>query len=239
MIKEFTFNFNDLVVSRPAMEAVLGFTDGCPEPFHSYLDEALRFAENLPDIRAAYRIMDGIEMDGKRTSLLAGGVEFHVGRMIKREIRNSSRIAFFICTAGEMISARSKKLLAGDDPVLGYLYDVAGSFIAEAAGDRMQQMLAEELEPAGEKMTNRYSPGYCQWPVSGQQALFSLFEGKTCGVTLTPSSLMLPVKSISGLIGIGSGVNYREYQCELCKMKNCTYRKVRGGVYLGNNLSNV
>lgn len=227
MIKEFTFPFSDLVIDRHAMEAVLGFPGGCPEPFHSYLDEAVRFAEKLPDIRAAYRIMDGIEMDGKGSLLSAGGVEFHVGRMIKREIRKSERIAFFICTAGELISAKSKNLLAGDNPVLGYLYDVAGSFIAEAAGDRMQQLLAGELAATGEKMTNRYSPGYCQWPVSGQQALFSLFDGKTCGVSLTPSSLMLPVKSISGLIGIGSRVNYREYQCELCNMKNCTYRKVR------------
>lgn len=227
MIKEFTFNFSDLAIRRPAMEAVLGFPDGCPEPFGSYLDEALLFAENLPDIRAAYRVLDRMKTDRKEASLFAGGVEFQVGRMIRREIRNSSRIAFFICTAGEMISTRSKKLLAGDDPVLGYVYDVAGSFIAEAAGDRMQGMLAGELEASGEKMTNRYSPGYCQWPVSGQQALFSLFEGKTCGVMLTPSSLMLPVKSISGLIGIGPGVKYREYQCELCKMKNCTYRQLR------------
>lgn len=227
MIKEFTFRFNDLVIDRHGMESVLGFPGGCPEPFHTYLNEVLLFAEKLPDIRAAYRIVDGIEMKSKGTSLIAGGVEFHIGKMIKREIRNSERIAFFICTAGDQISSRSKSLLAGENPPLGYLYDVAGSFIAEAAGDKMQQILAGELAGSGQKMTNRYSPGYCQWPVAGQHALFSLFGGKTCGVSLTPSSLMVPVKSISGLIGIGECVTFRDYQCELCQMKNCTYRKLK------------
>jgi hypothetical protein len=226
MIKEFTFRFNDLAIDYQAMENVLGFPHGCPEPFRTYLDEALLFAERLPDIRAAYRIVDRIEMKNKGTSLIAGGVELHIGQLIKKEIRNSERIAFFICTAGEQISSKSKSLLKGDDPVLGYVYDVMGSFITEAASDKMQQMLAGELAGSGQKMTNRYSPGYCQWPVSGQQVLFSLFDGKTGGVSLTPSSLMIPVKSISGLIGIGQQVSHREYQCDLCEMKNCVYRKI-------------
>ena len=173
MIKEFTFQFSDLVINRSDMEAVLGFPGGCPEPFHSYLDEVLQFAEKLQDIRASYRIVDDIEMKSKGTLLLAGGVEFHVGRMIKREIRNSRRVAFFVCTAGELISTKSKSLLAGDDPALGYLYDVAGSFIAEAAGDRMQQMLAGELAATGEKMTNRYSPGLL--PMAGLRSTSPVF----------------------------------------------------------------
>jgi hypothetical protein len=227
MVKEFTFRFSDLTIDCQAMENVLGFPDGCPEPFRTYVDEVLLFAEKLPDIRAAYRIVDQIEMKSKGTSLTAGGVELHVGQMIKKEIRNSERIAFFICTAGEQISSRSKSLLMGDDPALGYIYDVMGSFITEAAGDKMQQMLTGELA-GSEKMTNRYSPGYCQWPVSGQQVLFSLFDGKTGGVSLTSSSLMVPVKSISGLIGIGQQVTFREHQCDICEMKNCIYRKVQG-----------
>ncbi len=227
MIKELEFRLCDLSLDRSAMEAVLGFSDGCPEPFHSYLDEALLFSENLPDIRTSYLITDKIDLAAKGNSLFTAGCEFHVGRMIKREIRNSERLVFFICTAGEQISARSKALMAGDDPALGYVYDVVGSFIAEAAGDKMQQLIAEQVSAAGFNMTNRYSPGYCQWPVAGQQALFSLFGGKTGGVSLSASSLMTPVKSISGLIGIGKNVVYREYQCDLCKMKDCTYRRIR------------
>ncbi|MCK5694244.1 MAG: methionine synthase, partial [Bacteroidales bacterium] len=83
--------------------------------------------------------------------------------------------------------------------------------------------LAKEL---GLHITNRYSPGYCSWNVEEQQKLFSLFPKGTCGISLSESSLMSPVKSISGIIGIGAEVKYREYTCEICPMLNCQFRKV-------------
>ena len=76
-----------------------------------------------------------------------------------------------------------------------------------------------------EKLTNRYSPGYCHWDVADQRKLFSLFPSAPCGVTLTSSLLMNPVKSISGVIGIGKSVGYRDYPCALCLSNHCIYRK--------------
>jgi len=42
--------------------------------------------------------------------------------------------------------------------------------------------------------------------------------------------LMNPIKSVSGLIGIGRDVKYSPYQCNLCDSKNCIYhnRKTLG-----------
>ncbi|MHB8579979.1 MAG: vitamin B12 dependent-methionine synthase activation domain-containing protein [Ignavibacteriaceae bacterium] len=79
----------------------------------------------------------------------------------------------------------------------------------------------------GMKITNRYSPGYCNWNVSEQHLFFSLLPQNFCGITLTESSLMLPVKSISGIIGIGSNVKYSKYFCDKCGVKDCTYRTYR------------
>jgi hypothetical protein len=106
-----------------------------------------------------------------------------------------------------------------------YVYDVLGSAIAEAAADRLQEVIAWEAANGGEKITNRYSPGYCHWDVADQHSLFSLLGDSPCGITLTSSALMKPVKSISGLIGIGPKVHYRDYQCSRCRFKNCIYRK--------------
>jgi cobalamin-dependent methionine synthase I len=76
-------------------------------------------------------------------------------------------------------------------------------------------------------ITNRYSPGYCDWPVKDQQKLFSFFPEKFCGIRLSESSLMYPIKSLSGMIGIGSLVSYQLYPCDSCKDENCQYRKLR------------
>lgn len=228
MIKEFSFKFNELVIDRSRVNATLGFPGGAPAPFDGYLDEAWQFAEGLQDIRAAYTIRDGMLPDEKKSELTVAGITFKVGKTIRHEIAGSEHIAFFICTAGATVSRRAKTLLTGEDPALGYVYDVLGSYIAEAAGDAMQARLGADVRKSGQKLTNRYSPGYCQWPVTEQHKLFGLFKGSTCGVSLTDSALMNPIKSISGLIGVGANVQYRKYQCELCNLKKCLYQKIHG-----------
>jgi hypothetical protein len=110
----------------------------------------------------------------------------------------------------------------------GYIYDVIGSEIADLAADFMQKDLEIVIASIGKKITNRYSPGYCRWDVSEQHKLFRLMPDNFCGIRLTPSALMDPVKSVSGFIGIGNDVRFNPYTCNLCEMKDCIYRKVRG-----------
>jgi hypothetical protein len=224
--KEYNLEFNDLTIDLPAIHAVLGFPDSeLPAPFDEYLDEALNFAAQLKDISACQQIFEEIQLDPSKGSIYAGGKTFYVGKTVCKELRNSDQLLFFVCTAGKLISQKSAELLKGEDPAKGYIFDQVGTFITEAAGDRMQQLIMEEL-PAGKKITNRYSPGYCNWNVSDQHLLFSLFPHAPCGVTLTDSALMNPVKSISGVIGIGQEVHYRDYPCALCLSVNCIYRKL-------------
>lgn len=226
MIKEFSFRFDELVINRKLIEESLGFSGGLPEPFDAYLEEIWGFSNGLDDIRATYKLSDDFEIEVNQKSI-ADGHEFQLGKRIRKEMAGSERIAFFICTAGSSISEKSQSLMYGDDPSLGYVYDVMGSFIAEAAGNKMQSILKEEVSKNGNEITNRYSPGYCEWPVDDQPKLFSQFPKNVCGVSLTPSHLMNPVKSISGIIGIGKEVKFRDYMCALCNNADCIYRIVR------------
>jgi cobalamin-dependent methionine synthase I len=80
------------------------------------------------------------------------------------------------------------------------------------------------MNASGYKITNRYSPGFCGWQTSEQFKIFKLFPANFCGVTLTESAVMNPIKSVSGLFGVGQHVEYHEYHCELCDAVNCIYR---------------
>ena len=227
MIKEYNFKFDELIINREEISSVLGYGDGpLPAPFDEYVEMALYDAKYLRDIRCAYRIFDDVERDFKKYSLLAGKQEFYLGKVVCSELKRAERLAFYVCTAGKTISEKSASLLNGNNPVLGYVYDILGTIITEAAGDCMQSFLKRESMPNGEKLTNRFSPGYCQWPVSDQAKLFSFFHKNICGVSLTGSSLMYPVKSISGVIGIGKNVRFRKHVCTLCSSSNCIYRKI-------------
>ena len=80
------------------------------------------------------------------------------------------------------------------------------------------------MEQAGLKITNRYSPGYCGWDTREQHKLFSLLPENSCGIRLTESALMLPIKSVSGFIGVGANVRFNPYTCKMCDAEFCVYR---------------
>jgi len=78
----------------------------------------------------------------------------------------------------------------------------------------------EDIKEENVNSTNRYSPGYCQWDVGDKHKILSLSGEDPCGRKLKSSALMNPVKSISGLIGLGVDVKYRYYVCVRYKSKH-------------------
>ena len=151
--------------------------------------------------------------------------DFEMGNIILRQLRGSEAFALFICTSGLEFETYQQRLKEQGDMVRVFIDDALGSVIAEKCADQMEKALQESIDKLGWKHTNRFSPGYCGWHVSQQQLLFPLFQGHTCGVKLTDSSLMIPIKSVSGIIGLGEKVRKLEYTCGLCDFKQCYKRK--------------
>ena len=153
---------------------------------------------------------------------------FQWGRIIDRQLQGSEAYALFVATSGTEYEAFQQRLLKEGDMVRVFVADALGSVIAEKAADRMEEILQQSIDKLGWHRTNRFSPGYCGWHVSQQQLLFPLFGVKEpCGIQLTDSSLMVPIKSVSGIIGLGRSVRYLAYTCGLCDFKNCYKRRKR------------
>jgi hypothetical protein len=225
MIREIFFSLDELTLDIEYLSALLGFPDGdLPEPFGEYVSQALHEAESLCEIRGAFHFSENIEFSANNNHILVGGLEFGTGKTVTKELRNATSAAFFICTAGEGISRRSQDLLKCDNPVLGYVFDLLGSMIVESATDLLQAEIKQMALSEGLQITNRYSPGYCKWSVADQHKLFSFFPPNCCGIRLTDSALMHPIKSVSGIIGLGADVSFREYTCNLCSQVDCFHR---------------
>lgn len=73
--------------------------------------------------------------------------------------------------------------------------------------------------------TYRACPGYGDFPLSFNRKIASLLDiSKNLGVTITATDLLLPQKSMLGLIGIGSFKQKKS--CETCVVKkDCPFRK--------------
>ncbi len=203
----------------------MGYSPGsAPEPLTDLIAEVSDELMPLGDVKAEYLIFNRLASDPDSKSIEIEGVVFCVKPVIFSQIKKAGGAALFICTAGAEIGLRSRASMKEGDLLRGYVYDVIGSEVVENAADRMQEELRLEVAADGLKITNRFSPGYCGWDVAEQHKLFSFFPENYCGITLTESALMNPVKSVSGLIGIGREVRYAPYQCHLCDDKNCIYR---------------
>ena len=151
--------------------------------------------------------------------------DFDMGKIILHQLKGSEAYALFIATAGIEYESYLQRLKNEGDMVRVYIADALGSVIAEKTADMLETCLQESINKLGWHHTNRFSPGYCGWHVSQQQLLFPLFQGHTCGVRLTESSLMLPIKSVSGIIGLGKEVRRLDYTCGLCNFEKCYKRK--------------
>lgn len=203
----------------------MGYLPGtAPEPVTELIREVSEELVSMGDIRAEYRIFSNIRFVSEEKTIEIEGIVFAVKPIIYRQIREAEEVALFICTAGPAVGEMSRRSMKDGDLLRGYVYDVIGSEVVENAADTMQEELKRTVMTTGRRITNRFSPGYCGWDVAEQHKLFGFFRDNFCGITLTESALMNPVKSVSGLIGIGREVKYTSYQCHLCDDKNCIYR---------------
>jgi cobalamin-dependent methionine synthase I len=226
--KTYQFDFKDLKISSSAIEAVLGYQEGEDRVLVTDLiEEILTECHEICDIKAEYRVYDDIRFDDETKSVYVNSILFRIEKILYDQIKKSGSIAFFLCTAGAEIGLRSREAMRDKDLLKGYIYDVIGSEIVEEAADLMQADLEKNMLKTGKKLTNRYSPGYCGWDVAEQHNLFKLLPSNFCNIKLTASALMDPVKSISGIIGIGENVKKNSYTCKICDMKDCIYRRIR------------
>lgn len=228
--RKHTFEFEDLLISKESIVKAMGCEAGnpCPEPVAEAIDEMLGVAPDLCDVKALTLAMDDITVDMEKKQIRCGGEVFESGQIVTHQLRRSEKSVWFLCTAGKAISDKSRELLDEGDLMNGYALDVIANAVVETAMNKIQTTIREDAASEGMKITNRYSPGYCGWLVAEQTKLFKFFPDNFPGISLTDSCLMIPMKSVSGVIGVGAEVHYNDYTCEFCPDLNCIYRHKKG-----------
>lgn len=151
---------------------------------------------------------------------------FHLGKIIEKQLSGADAYAIFVATAGTEFEDYQQRLSQQGDMLKVFIANSLGSLIAEKCADEMERNLQTSIDKLGWKHTNRFSPGYCGWPLSDQRQLFSLFPTSTpCDIQLSDSSLMIPIKSVSGIIGVGKSVSKQDYYCGRCDFEQCYKRR--------------
>jgi len=179
------------------------------------------------DASGCFRIykIDSINVKSGDISFSDGAI--HCGRKIAGQMKKSEYLVLLITTAGQRFDSWIKSKRADGDILAEFLCSSVGSVIAENVADKIESEISLLADKSEMGITNRYSPGYCNWNLSDQVIFFRLLPADRIGVSITNSFLMNPVKSVSALIGLGHGIKPGPYACEMCNIEDCIVRRAR------------
>jgi len=217
-----TPDFSLVSVTLKKVYAEMGYKRRQPE--EEVVELTASLLKEIKEITApscAFKLYSG-SVEGE-TVCLDEGARLQVGAILSSLLQGSERFVIFAATAGNAFQQYQDELKNEGDMLKRYVTDTVGNCIAEATGDYMESMLEREI--VGFRHTHRFSPGYCGWRLSQQKEIFRLLDGKPCDIALSDVYLMKPIKSISGIIGVGSNVKENIYGCRYCELETCYKRK--------------
>lgn len=225
----YTFSFKELNITKEAIEFTMGFVPGqTPPPFNEIIDKVLGTAEDYCNIKGAAQIIPQASADMENHSLVMDWHTFHTGKRITALLADIEALIAIIVTAGKGMEKWMQQCNDRGDTFTSYVVDVTGSEIVDKTALKLREETVKAWQLSGLGISNIFSPGYCEWPVSDQETLFSFFPEGCCGIYLNDTQLMDPIKSISGIMGIGTRVSaHGEDYCSHCENTHCIYRHRR------------
>jgi hypothetical protein len=225
--QEFIFDFEAFEITTNEIATMMGFDPlSIPEPFPELIQNALIQAKPVCKPTGGFRIFSNCALNKTDNTIRIENQLFRPDKIVISQLKEMEQIAIYVCTAGSEITELSNQYLQNGDSLTGFVFDILGSITAEKTAIKLQAELEKMANTEALNISDRFSPGYCQWSVAEQQQLFSLLPPYFCGVKLSASSLMWPIKSTSGIIGIGKNLSQKGYQCHWCTDKDCFVGKI-------------
>ncbi|MDO4796974.1 MAG: vitamin B12 dependent-methionine synthase activation domain-containing protein [Coriobacteriales bacterium] len=124
------------------------------------------------------------------------------GNDIAEHLRGAVEVLLVAVTLGLGVD-RELRRLSLTDPLDQVLFDAAATWAVERETDRVEAQVRADAAKRGLYCSWRFSPGYGDLPLDVQPALLAVLNAsRRLGITLTPSNLMVPTKSVTAIIGL-------------------------------------
>lgn len=204
-----------VALNRPALLQRLHVTPGSEDAIALERLISRAFAVAAPkalyaDVFVGSRGNDTVEIEG---------ITFR-SRLLRQRLDGVARVFPFVATCGHELD---EVPLPADDLLAQFWWDaIKAELLSLARAYLLDHLTATFRLPK----TARMSPGSGDadvWPIEQQRELFALLDGVTrwIGVRLTDSCLMLPNKTVSGIV-FPTEEDFRT--CEVCHREACPNR---------------
>lgn len=178
------------------------------------LEECERQIASAAIPRYVYKVFEKSELEGLLT-----------GKDIQGHLSDCDRVILFAATLGVGVDRYINKCQITDIASAMIADAVAGAFIEEYCKEA-DRVIASEMAPL--HITWRFGVGYGDFSVEQQGRLLELLDAKRrIGLYTTESSMLVPVKSVTAVIGVSDGeIKKENLNCALCSMRDrCAFRK--------------
>ena len=181
--------------------------------------------EHLLEPAIVYEIYPVAEIGHQQLSL-EGNAVLH-GSALPSVLSKARELAVMVCTIGSRLEEKVTDYFDRNEPLRGLLLDSIGSAAVGSLAQESCELIRREASLRGYQASSPLSPGGRNFPLSEQWQLFKLVPAEEIGVRLTSTVLMVPRKSVSMVIGIGTQMTTwtKAEACARCNLsKTCRYR---------------
>ncbi len=221
------FAFDDVRPADSEVLARIGMPANAPvtAALRSLMDEALTTIRGSAEPRGVYQLLSKDDFATIYRGEGRNAPESPLDLIAPR----CEALALFVGTIGERAASAIELLFRNDDAALAMMLDAWASEMTNGLADALAGELLAALRSEGAVSESArvlpYSPGYCGWHLTGQRAIFARIRPTDIGVTLQPSCLMLPIKSVSGVLVAGNASVHRFRPawafCDECRTRDC------------------
>ena len=147
------------------------------------------------------------------------------GSLAKTMLAECKKAALLLCTLGAGFD-RLLRTAQARDMAQALFIDACGSSFVEQGCDAAEREIAARYPDL--YLTDRFSPGYGDLPLSIQPNLLRALDGeKRLGVCAGPSYLLNPMKSVTAVLGLSDRPQRARIRgCAFCALREgCAYRE--------------
>ena len=183
----------------------LGYSNqGRSEDIDKLIDESIKELEEISQFKYIY-----IDMDYK--------LDFIKNNPIyEKFLEGTDHYYLVLTTLGKRVDDKVKYYSISDMKKM-VVFDACSGAYLEYMADKYEKENFDDLR------TYRFCPGYQGTKTSDIREIFKILKPEKIGVTLLDSNLMVPLKTMCGIIGFGAKKNK---MCGNCDIKDkCEFRK--------------
>ncbi len=205
----------------------MGFREAPDDKTSALIDRCEERLLNAAKPRYVWRVFDLERSEDNKLRLSGCGFSLD-GESIRGHLKDCTRAAVIAATLSADADRFLKKA-ALEDGLTGLACDALASAYAEQILEKVRAEVLESMKGFGGTWV--FAAGYGDFPLETTRFLVECADaGRKIGVSCTGSSMLIPQKTIIGIMGLSeNALDPARRSCDDCNMKErCSFRKNGG-----------